>query len=156
WKRLGWWQELTAQFFDAPRFRRYLPNLNRVRISYALPPESGVAPAPDPNEPAPGARSPIAQAILYASWIASRLTWKRYSTDLALEDGQLGLTLEGRYAMVELQISGVPTAVAPRGAVLSVRLRAHGETGAAEFIIDRDGDECIVASNVDGMTAQLR
>ncbi|HEY8178768.1 MAG TPA: glucose-6-phosphate dehydrogenase assembly protein OpcA [Candidatus Limnocylindria bacterium] len=156
WKRLGWWQELTAQFFDAPRFRRYLPNLNRVRISYALPPESGVAPAPDPHDVAPGARSPIAQAILYASWIASRLTWKRYSTDLALENGQLGLTLEGRYAMVELQISGVPTAAAPPGDLLSVRLRAHGETGAAEFIIDRDGDECIVASNADGMTAQLR
>ena len=32
----------------------------------------------------------------------------------------------------------------------------HGETGAAEFIIDRDGDECVVASNADGMTAQLR
>ncbi|MEX0625748.1 MAG: glucose-6-phosphate dehydrogenase assembly protein OpcA, partial [Chloroflexota bacterium] len=24
WRRLGWWQELTAEFFDAPRFRRYL------------------------------------------------------------------------------------------------------------------------------------
>ncbi len=31
WRRLGWWQELTAEFFDAPRFRRYLPNLNRAR-----------------------------------------------------------------------------------------------------------------------------
>ena len=45
---------------------------------------------------------------------------------------------------------------APPGDLLSVRLRAHGETGAAEFIIDRDGDEAIVASNADGMTAQLR
>ena len=105
---------------------------------------------------APGAASPIAQAILYASWIASRLTWKRYSTAQALEDGQLALTLEGRYAMVELQISGVPTDAVPPGDLLSVRLRAHGETGAAEFIIDRDGDECVVASNADGMTAQLR
>ena len=30
WERLAWWQELTAQFFDAPRFRRYLPNLSRL------------------------------------------------------------------------------------------------------------------------------
>ena len=44
----------------------------------------------------------------------------------------------------------------PPGDLLSVRLRAHGETGAAEFIIDRDGDEAVVASNADGMTAQLR
>jgi len=156
WKRLGWWQELTAEFFDAPRFRRYLPNLNRVRILYALPPESGPSPAEDPLDPAPGAASPIAQAMLYASWIASRLNWKRYSTAQPLEGGRLGLTLEGRYAMVELQISGMPTADVPAGELLSVRLRAHGETGAAEFIIDRDGDEATVASNADGMTAQLR
>jgi glucose-6-phosphate dehydrogenase assembly protein OpcA len=156
WKRLGWWQELTAQFFDAPRFRRYLPNLNRVLIRYALPPGSGASVAPDQNDVAPGAASPIAQAMLYASWIASRLTWKRYSTTQPLEDGQLALTLEGRYAMVELQISGVPAADVPPGDLLSVRLRAHGEVGAAEFIVDRDGDEATVASNVDGMTAQLR
>jgi glucose-6-phosphate dehydrogenase assembly protein OpcA len=156
WKRLGWWQELTAQFFDAPRFRRYLPNLNRVLIRYALPPGGNASSAADREDVAPGAVSPIAQAILYASWIASRLTWKRYSTTQPLEDGQLALTLEGRYAMVELQISGVPAADVPPGDLLSVRLRAHGEVGAAEFIVDRDGDEATVASNVDGMTAQLR
>jgi glucose-6-phosphate dehydrogenase assembly protein OpcA len=156
WKRLGWWQELTAQFFDAPRFRRYLPNLNRVLIRYALPPSGSASSAADRDDVAPGAVSPIAQAILYASWIASRLTWKRYSTTQPLEEGQLALTLEGHYAMVELQISGVPAADVPPGDLLSVRLRAHGEVGAAEFIVDRDGDEATVASNVDGMTAQLR
>jgi glucose-6-phosphate dehydrogenase assembly protein OpcA len=156
WKRLGWWQELTAQFFDAPRFRRYLPNLNRVIIRYAMAPATGSAPQPEPEFPAPGVSSPIAQAMLYASWIASRLDWKRHSTVQPLANGHLQLTLEGRYAMVELRIEGEPTNVAPEGDLLSVRLRARGETGAAEFIIDRDGDEAIVASNADGMTAQLR
>jgi glucose-6-phosphate dehydrogenase assembly protein OpcA len=156
WKRLGWWQELTAQFFDAPRFRRYLPNLNRVLIKYALPPERGRGAAPDPNDPAPGVASPIAQSILYASWIASRLDWKRYSTVQPLDGGRMVLTLEGRYAMVELNIEGVPSDQVPAGDLLSVRLRAHGETGAAEFIVDRVEDEAIVASNADGMTAQLR
>lgn len=157
WKRLGWWQELTAQFFDAPRFRRYLPNLNRVIIRYALPPAiGGPAAAPAPDDPAPGVASPLALAILYASWIAARLDWKRHATVKPLEDGCLALTLEGRYAMVELRIEGVPTDAAVDGELLSVRLRARGETGAAEFIIDRDGDEAILASNADGMTAQLR
>ena len=95
WKRLGWWQELTAQFFDAPRFRRYLPNLNRVRISYALPPDGGLSPAEDPHDPAPGAASPIAQAILYASWIASRLDWKRHSTGAAAGGWQAGAHARG-------------------------------------------------------------
>lgn len=156
WKRLGWWQELTAQFFDAPRFRRYLPNLNRMIIRYALPPRRGDAPTGEPNFPAPGVASPITQAMLFASWIASRLDWKRHRCDQPLEDGRLALTLEGRYAMVELRIEGEPSDVAPEGDLLSVRLRALGETGAAEFIIDRDGDEAIAASNADGMTAQLR
>jgi glucose-6-phosphate dehydrogenase assembly protein OpcA len=156
WKRLGWWQELTAQFFDAPRFRRYLPNLNRVVIKYALPPLSGAGPTAAPDDPVPGVASPIAQAMLYASWVASRLDWKRYATVEPLEQGRLALTLEGRYAMVDLRIEGVPTDGVPSGDLLSVRLRAHGETGAAEFIVDRDGDEAIVASNADGMTAQLR
>ena len=53
-------------------------------------------------------------------------------------------------------IEGVPTDTVPEGDLLSVRLRARGETGAAEFIIDRQGDEAVVASNADGMTAQLR
>ena len=156
WKRLGWWQELTAQFFDAPRFRRYLPNLNRVIIRYALPSSKGSQKAPAEDDPMPGVSSPLAQAILYASWIANRLEWKRHSTAQPLEAGSLALTLEGRYAMVELRIEGVPTDTVLDGELLSVRLRARGETGAAEFIIDRDGDEAVIASNADGMTAQLR
>jgi glucose-6-phosphate dehydrogenase assembly protein OpcA len=156
WKRLGWWHELTAQFFDAPRFRRYLPNLNRVVIRYALPSPSGVAPHAEANDPSPGVASPIAQAILYAAWVASRLGWKRHSTVEPLADGRMVLTLEGRYAMVELRIEGVPSEDVPAGDLLSIRLRAHGETGAAEFIVDRVGDEAMVASNADGMTAQLR
>jgi len=156
WKRLGWWQELTAQFFDAPRFRRYLPNLNRVLIRYALPPRSGQSPSAEPNDPAPGVASPITQAMLYASWIASRLDWKRFSTVQPLTDGSLALTLEGRYAMVEVRITGEPTDAVAEGELLSVRLGARGEVGAAEFIIDRDADEAVLASNADGMTAQLR
>jgi glucose-6-phosphate dehydrogenase assembly protein OpcA len=155
WKRLGWWQELTAQFFDAPRFRRYLPNLNRLSIRYALP-GSGAAVPPDPTDPEAGVSSPIAQAILYAAWIAVRLSWRRYATEEPLTDGHLRLTLEGRHEMVDLMIEGVQTDAVPAGELVAIRLRAYGETGSAEFIIDRNGDEATVASNADGMTAQLR
>ena len=151
WERLSWWQELTAQFFDAPRFRRYLPNLNRVRLQYALP---GGTDAARPTAHAPA--SPIAQALLYAGWVASRLQWRRHATRSPLADGALRLTLDGRYEMVDLQVEGVQRDDVPPGELVSVRLRAHGETGAAEFIVDRQGDEATVASNADGMTALLR
>jgi glucose-6-phosphate dehydrogenase assembly protein OpcA len=156
WERLAWWQELTAQFFDAPRFRRYLPNLSRLLISYAVPlRDAGMLPG-EPNDTAAGVASPMAQALLYAGWIATRLGWRRYRTVQPLQDGAFRLTLEGRHEMIDLAIRPEPTAAVRAGEVMSIRLRSLGETGAAEFIIDRTGDIGVVATNADGMTALLR
>jgi hypothetical protein len=68
----------------------------------------------------------------------------------------LHLVLEGRYEMVNLLIEPVATDALAPGELSSVRLRAFGEAGAAEFIIERSTDEAVVASNCDGMTALLR
>jgi glucose-6-phosphate dehydrogenase assembly protein OpcA len=160
WRRLGWWQELTAEFFDAPRFRRYLPNLNRLAIRYAVPAAKRRSRRP-PRAAAEGGlqpqvASPLAGPVLYAGWIASRLDWRRNATTVPLTDGRLRLTLEGRYEMVDLLIEPVETDALAPGELVSVRLRAHGETGAAEFIVERSVDEAVVASNADGMTALLR
>lgn len=147
WERLAWWQELTAQFFDAPRFRRYLPNLSRLQVRYALP----VAEADDGGVP-----SPLAQPLLYAGWIATRLGWKRHRTVEPLEGGALRLMLEGSHEMVELQVGPERTDAVRPGDLTSVHLRARGETGAGEFLIDRDGDDAVMAANADGMTAFMR
>lgn len=160
WRRLGWWQELTAEFFDGPRFRRYLPNLNRLSIRYAVAPprrrasRSRKASTPKPIE----ARvvSPLDGPLLYAGWIASRLEWRRHATREPLAGGRLRLTLEGRHEMVDLLIEPVETDSVAPGELVSVRLRSFGETGSAEFIIERSADEAVVASNADGMTALLR
>jgi hypothetical protein len=66
------------------------------------------------------------------------------------------LRLEGRYEMIDLRIEPVETQEVPAGDLVSVHLRALGEAGAAEFIIDRAGREATVATNADGMTALLR
>ena len=155
WERLTWWQELTAQFFDAPRFRRYLPNLSRLRIQYAVAPPASQR-HDDDDEVAPGVAAPMSQALLYAGWIATRLGWKRYRTTRAIAEGGFQLRLEGRHEMVDLMIEPVTTDAVRPGELLSIRLRSLGETGAAEFIIDRDGDDAMVATNADGMTAFLR
>ncbi|MGH2462845.1 MAG: glucose-6-phosphate dehydrogenase assembly protein OpcA [Candidatus Limnocylindria bacterium] len=145
WERLAPWQELTAQFFDAPRFRRYLPNLSRLRIKYAV-----------GNTSKSEARSPEAGALLYAGWIATRLAWRRAKSREGVANGGIGMILEGRYEMVDIGIEPVPTGEAPPGELLSVRLRAFGEAGSAEFIIDRPATEATVVTNADGMTALLR
>ncbi len=155
WERLAWWQELTAQFFDAPRFRRYLPNLSGLEVRYAVAPP-GRRSRRREEEVSPGVNSPLAQAILYAGWIGSRLSWRRWRTTEPLADGRLRLQLEGRYEMVDLRLEPEASEELSPGELLAVRLRSRGETGAAEFIIDRHGDEATVATNADGMTALLR
>jgi glucose-6-phosphate dehydrogenase assembly protein OpcA len=156
WERLSWWQELTAQFFDAPRFRRYLPNLSRLRIRYAVAPLSSTRSVIDDEDVAPGVSSPMTQALLYAGWIATRLGWRRHKTLESIADGAFALRLEGRHEMVDLRIEPIETDRVRPGELLSVHLGSLGETGAAEFIIDRDGDDAMVATNADGMTALLR
>ena len=154
WERLRWWHELTAQFFDAPRFRRYLPNLSRLHIRYAVPPPASHP--DDEDEVAPGVAAPITQALLYAGWIATRLGWRRHRTLEPLGDGGFRLRLEGRYEMVDLVVQPTVTDEVRPGELLSVRLASVGEAGAAQFIIDREADDAIVATNADGMTALLR
>ena len=161
WERLAGWQERIAQFFDAPRFRRYLPNLNRMVIRYAVPaggPQGRHAAhkALARESVAPEVRAPMAQALLLAGWIASRLDWKRYRSAPPVRAGGMRLQLEGHYEMVDLRIEPEPTDALVPGELTSVHLRAYGETGAAEFIIDRSDDEATVATNADGMTALLR
>jgi glucose-6-phosphate dehydrogenase assembly protein OpcA len=156
WERLAWWQELTAQFFDAPRFRRYLPNLSRLRIRYAVAPPATSRQVEDDEDVVPGVAAPMTQALLYAGWIASRLGWRRHRTLKPIADGAFDLRLEGRHEMVDLHLEPTPTDDVAPGELLSVRLSSLGETGAAEFIIDRDGDDAMVATNADGMTALLR
>ena len=58
--------------------------------------------------------------------------------------------------MVDFLVEPVVTDDVRPGELLSVRLRSLGETGAAEFIIDRDEEDAVVATNADGMTALLR
>jgi hypothetical protein len=58
--------------------------------------------------------------------------------------------------MIDLDVQPVATDEVRPGDLLSVRLRSLGETGAAEFIIDREADAATVATNADGMTALLR
>ena len=156
WERLAIWQERIAQFFDAPRFRRYLPNLNRMVIRYAVPAGHRRAPRTNPEMPIHQASAPMAQAVLLAGWLAARLEWRRYKT-LEWLDGQgFRLRLEGRHEMVDLHIQPEETDSVAPGELTSVHIRAYGETGAAEFIIDRTADEATIATNADGMTALLR
>jgi len=102
------------------------------------------------------AAAPMAQAVLLAGWLAARLEWRRYKTLEWLDGRGFRLRLEGRHEMVDLHIQPEETDSVAPGELTSVHIRAYGETGAAEFIIDRSADEATIATNADGMTALLR
>ena len=56
WARLAPWRYQTAQIFDAPNLRPYLPRIKRARLSYY-------------------AATPVL-AWLFGGWLATRLGWK--------------------------------------------------------------------------------
>ena len=99
----------------------------------------------------------MAQALLYAGWISTRLGWRRHRTLERAQRRWLPAAAGGHATRWSTSSSRRTTTDDVRpGELLSVRLRSLGETGAAEFIVDREGDDAVVATNADGMTALLR
>ena len=92
WQRLAPWQELTAQAFDPPERRDAIPEIDRLTIDY----EQGN----------------VAQALMYLSWVASRLQWQPVS--YFHEGGDYDIrrasftTADQRH--VEAELAGIPLA----------------------------------------------
>ena len=106
WRRLAAWQELTAEAFDPPDRRAALREVDKVTIDY----EKG-------NQ---------AQALMFLSWLASRLQWRPISYEQ--EGGDYDIrrvkltTADGR--PVEAELAGIPVADAGEvaGDLISLRL----------------------------------
>jgi len=111
WTRIKPWRELTAQFFDNPRYRPYLDGVERVEIEFAVDAQS------TPN--------PI-QAYLFAGWLASRLKWQTLT----------GVHSAGGAARLGLRThAGAPIAVeiAPRN---NIPTRDWWSTSSAEWPVE--------------------
>lgn len=142
WARLTPWRELTAQFFDAPSSRPYLDGIHRVQVTYA--------------QHAAGQYNPE-QALLYVSWLASRLGWetipnlRRFGreTMLVVRNGELPITFE-------FAAQSAPDL--PPGCLLSTTLGAEAGESSATFVIRRaeDREHIVVTAGVLGQTTQER
>ncbi len=90
WRRISGWQELTAEAYDAPQRRAALTEVDRVNIDY----EKG---------------SPV-QALLFLSWLASRLNW--HPVSYQQESGDYDITriqfVAQDQRQVEAELAGVP------------------------------------------------
>jgi glucose-6-phosphate dehydrogenase assembly protein OpcA len=142
WARLTTWRELTAQFFDAPTTRPYLEGIHRVHVTYAQPTTGHYHPE---------------QALLYASWLASRLGWetipnlRRFGreTMLVVRNGELPITFE---------FSAEAAPDLPPGCLLSTTIGAELGENSATFAIRRadDREHTVVTTDIHGQTTQER
>ncbi|MEO1560251.1 MAG: glucose-6-phosphate dehydrogenase assembly protein OpcA, partial [Cyanobacteria bacterium J06632_19] len=92
WRRVGGWQELTAEAYDPPARRKALSEVDRVNIDH----EKG-----NPT-----------QALLFLGWLASRLKWRAVSYEQEFGDYNIRrfkfMTDEQRE--IETELAGVPVA----------------------------------------------
>jgi glucose-6-phosphate dehydrogenase assembly protein OpcA len=92
WRRLAAWQELTAEAYDSPHRRAALREIDRVTIDY------------EKGNPA--------QALLFLSWLATRLQWLPVSYQKESGDYEIIKIrfLSQDQRQVETELAGVPVA----------------------------------------------
>jgi len=77
WLRLLTWRQLTAQVFDSPSLRSYLPNLSKITVRYVVQDDRPLNPC---------------QALLYLGWLSDKMSW-RPSEISPQESGNSAITL---------------------------------------------------------------
>ena len=99
WTRLTTWRESTAQFFDLPGDRRYMPASSAWRLIMRSRPATS--------------RNPV-QALLYAGWMASRLDWKFEGAEQGNDNSVFELHLRRDGHTVTVRIKPVERPPTPR------------------------------------------
>ncbi|MCL5942513.1 MAG: glucose-6-phosphate dehydrogenase assembly protein OpcA [Actinobacteria bacterium] len=147
WARLTPWREVTADLFEDPSRRVWLPRIERVLVEYGS--EDTYASPRRALEPA------AARALLLVGWLASRLGWRPVG-DAGQGDDQ---ALRVRFARGATAEAGeIEVLLAPRetpcgvpGGLVGVHLYV-GPTGGASaptvLSVARMGEACVCAARV--------
>ncbi|MDF5728735.1 MAG: glucose-6-phosphate dehydrogenase assembly protein OpcA [Rhizonema sp. PD38] len=127
WRRLLGWQELTAEAYDPPQRRSVLAEVDRVNIDY----EKG---------------NPV-QALLFVSWLASRLDWLPVS--FQEEKGDYDITkiqfVGKEQRQIEVELAGVPVADIGEvaGDLIALRLNSTNPQANAGTLICSETGGCM-------------
>ena len=142
WARLTPWRELSAQFFDASPARPFLDGIHRIQVTYAH---------------GEGGQFNPEQALLYASWLASRLGWEAIP-NLRRFGRQAMLIARAGDAPVALEFTARRVPELPAGCLLSTRILAQVDDQDASFAIERaaDGAHTVVTTDIQGQRPQER
>jgi glucose-6-phosphate dehydrogenase assembly protein OpcA len=127
WRRLSAWQELTAEAYDPPHRRAALKEVDRVNIDYE--------------------KGNYAQAILFLSWLASRLEWLpvSYEKESGDYDIQKIRFLAKDQRQVEAELAGVPVADAGdiAGDLIALRLSSSNPQADCGTVICTETGGCM-------------
>jgi len=127
WRRLASWQELTAEAYDSPHRRAALKEIDRVTIDY------------EKGNPA--------QALLFLSWLASRLEWEPVSYEK--ESGDYDITrirfIAQDQRQVEAELAGVPVADVGQimGDLIALRLSSTNPQADCGTVICSETGGCM-------------
>ncbi|MBO3461283.1 glucose-6-phosphate dehydrogenase assembly protein OpcA [Aetokthonos hydrillicola Thurmond2011] len=127
WRRLSGWQELTAEAYDPPQRRTGLQEVDRVNIDY----EKG---------------NPV-QALMFVSWLASRLNWQPVSYQK--ENGDYEITriqfVAQDQKQIEAELAGVPVGDVGEvsGDLIALRLNSTNPQANAGTLICSETGGCM-------------
>lgn len=127
WRRIGGWQELTAEAFDPPTRRKDIPEIDRVDINY------------EQGNPA--------QALMFLGWLSSRLQWQPTSYKHSGGDYDLRevdfVAPDGRHIHTEL--AGMPTADVGEipGDIMGVRINSSNPQANCSTVLCSEVAGCM-------------
>lgn len=128
WARLTFWRGLLADFYDVPTYQPLLNGIDYVRVDY-------VGPELAPETVAP-------QALLIASWLASRLGWT-LAEEQGAESNQttsFGFSSKDGRA-IKLELTRVERGERKPGRLVHAELRTSGDgEEQASFVVTRSPD----------------
>jgi glucose-6-phosphate dehydrogenase assembly protein OpcA len=126
WHRLSSWQELTASAFDPPERREALVELDSVTIDYE--------------------KGNIAQALMFLSWMASRLGWEPIAyEDVGGDYDQKIIRFKGPKHEVSAELAAIPTADWGEipGDLIGLRLSSNNERADCCTILCSETTGCM-------------
>ncbi|HVX30362.1 MAG TPA: glucose-6-phosphate dehydrogenase assembly protein OpcA, partial [Nitrolancea sp.] len=126
WARLGPWRSMMSQFFDKPEFNWALRHVTDLQLEY------GQAPDKQLN---------AAQPMLFAGWLASRLSWDRRIKRTERHEHGTCSTVDQHGQPIDIMMRGREVPSRFNGYLLGATLLASNGGDHASFEIIRIGDD---------------
>lgn len=134
WSRLTPWRVSVSGFFDIPDWRAHLARLNRVEIECT----------PDHAD----RHSIPSQAVLIASWLASRLKWRPTSKPQWSGEQAYHLGLASEHGPITIRIKTTPSTEGAKSGLNALRLVVESEP-SARFVVSCCDDSSYLQTTVE-------